>query len=62
MTKYDDYKKNKDIKADSLQHTLISLIKFALVLFGIVGLAIDLFHDDGLLSQLLFLAKSGACP
>jgi len=51
MTKYDDYQKSKDIKPDSLLHTLSSLARFGLMVIGLVGLTIKLFQDNGWLGK-----------
>jgi hypothetical protein len=51
MTKFDDYQKSKDIKPDSLLHTLTSFARFGLMVIGLIGLTIKLFQDNGWLGQ-----------
>ncbi len=59
MTKYDDYKKNKDIKPDSLLQTITSYIRFGLLVIGLIGLTIKLFQENGWLGQFLnYIANS----
>ena len=41
------YKKNADIRADTLAQTLISVASMILMLVGIIGLALELFKDEG---------------
>lgn len=48
------YKKNADIRPDSLMRTISSTSYFILMLIGIVGLAFDVFKEDGLFKQSLF--------
>lgn len=51
MTKYDDYQKNKNIKPDSLLQTISSLVRFGLLIIGLIGLTLKLFQDNGWLGQ-----------
>jgi len=39
-------------KPDSLKSTLIAVAKIGIMLLGIVGLAVEIFRDNGLLKQL----------
>ncbi|MGB4811758.1 MAG: hypothetical protein WBP13_04665 [Methylophilaceae bacterium] len=45
------YLKNKDIDAESKRSVLIAIIRMALVLSGIVGVAIELFKGGGLVTK-----------
>lgn len=45
------YAKNADIKADTLGKTLLSVASFALMLIGIIGMMIEFFKGDGMLSR-----------
>jgi hypothetical protein len=45
------YAKNADIKADTLGKTLISVAGLALVFIGLVGIGLDFFKGDGMLSS-----------
>jgi hypothetical protein len=47
------YAKNADIKADTLSKTLMSVGGMALLLAGIIGIALDFFRDDGILKSAL---------
>ena len=47
------YKKNANIKADTLMHTITSVGSMILLFIGIIGLALELFKDDGWLKQAL---------
>lgn len=47
------YKKNANIKPDTLMHTLTSVVSMMLMCVGIVGLALELFKEDGWLKRLL---------
>ena len=46
------YKKNADIKPETLLQTLISVGSMLLMILGIIGLALDLFKADGLLGKI----------
>ncbi|QVL45878.1 MAG: hypothetical protein KFB94_01815 [Methylophilaceae bacterium] len=48
------YKKNADIRPDSLMRTVTSTSYFILMLIGIIGVALDMFKEDGLFTQSLF--------
>ncbi|MGQ0442620.1 MAG: hypothetical protein ACT4OH_04105 [Methylophilaceae bacterium] len=41
------YKKNADIRPDTLLQTIISVGSIILMLIGIVGIAMELFKDEG---------------
>jgi hypothetical protein len=45
------YAKNADIKADTLSKTLISVAGLGLVFIGLVGIGLDFFKGDGMLSS-----------
>jgi hypothetical protein len=60
MTKYDDYLKNKNLKPDSLLHTLSSLARFGLMLIGLIGLTMKLFQENGWLGQFLNYVSSSS--
>lgn len=47
------YLKNKDIKPESKASVFFATIRMALMLVGIVGIAMELFREDGWLSTLL---------
>lgn len=47
------YSKNNDIKAESNLGSALALGRLALMLVGIVGLALELFRDDGWLQKVL---------
>jgi len=47
------YEKNRDIKPDTLLKTITSIASVALLLVGIIGIAVQFFRDDGWLRQLL---------
>ncbi|MDD2833114.1 MAG: hypothetical protein PHD12_03765 [Methylotenera sp.] len=47
------YLKNKDIKAESKLSVLYAMIRMGLMLVGIIGLAIELFKDEGLFSKIM---------
>jgi hypothetical protein len=47
------YKKNANIKPDTLLHTLSSVGSMILMLVGIVGLALELFKEDGWIGSAL---------
>jgi cation transport ATPase len=46
------YAKNADIKADTLSKTLLSVGGMALLLVGILGIAMEFFKGDGMLSSI----------
>ena len=53
--------KNKDIKPDNLYSYVVALVRFGLLLMGVIGLSIGLFKDDGWLStafNMLFASSS----
>jgi hypothetical protein len=55
------YLKNKDIKAESKRSVAIAILRFGLVLAGIVGVAIEFFKDGGfVLKALSWLTDSGS--
>ncbi|OIR00061.1 hypothetical protein GALL_178820 [mine drainage metagenome] len=47
------YSKNKDIDPESKRSVLYSVISMGLMLIGIVGIALELFREDGWLKMLL---------
>jgi hypothetical protein len=47
------YSKNKDIKAESHLSSMAAVGRMALMLVGIVGIAMELFRDDGWLKTAL---------
>ncbi|MDP3678414.1 MAG: hypothetical protein Q8R23_04915 [Methylotenera sp.] len=47
------YLKNKDIKAESKLSVLIAIVRMGLVLAGIIGIALEMFRENGWLSKLL---------
>lgn len=47
------YLKNKDIKPDSLLSNIVAIGRMLLMLVGIVGIAMELFKDDGWLKTAL---------
>lgn len=54
------YLKNKDIKAESKTSVLFAIVRMALVLAGIAGLAMEFFKDGGLILRALnWLFDSG---
>jgi len=53
------YKQNVDTKADTPLQNLMSVGSMALVLAGIVGLALEFFKEDGLVGKIVgFFFKS----
>jgi membrane protein insertase Oxa1/YidC/SpoIIIJ len=50
MAKYDE---NRDIKPDTLFHTLSAVGRMGLALLGIIGIAFDFFRDNGWLQKML---------
>ncbi|MBA3696429.1 MAG: hypothetical protein H0W85_06645 [Methylotenera sp.] len=47
------YAKNKDVKPESLLGNLAALGKMGLMIVGIIGIALEFFKSDGVLSSLL---------
>ncbi|MDP2153037.1 MAG: hypothetical protein Q8J66_05200 [Methylotenera sp.] len=47
------YLKNKDIKPESKVSVLFATIRMGLMIIGIVGIALELFREDGWLSKLM---------
>lgn len=47
------YSKNKDIKPESVLSSLAAIGRMGLMLVGIVGIAMEVFREDGWLKQLL---------
>ncbi len=47
------YSKHKDIKADSALSNLVAIGRLGLMLVGLIGIALELFRDDGWLKTLL---------
>jgi hypothetical protein len=47
------YKKNADIRADTLMQTITSVGSVILMLIGIIGIALELFKDEGWLKSAL---------
>ncbi|WP_036299875.1 hypothetical protein [Methylotenera sp. L2L1] len=45
------YLKNKDIKPESKASVLVATIRMGLMIVGIVGIALELFREEGLLSK-----------
>jgi len=55
------YAKNKDINPESKLSVLFATLRMGLMLIGIVGLAYELFRDDGLFSKIMSkLFESGS--
>ncbi len=53
------YKKNANIRPESLARTIFSTTAFLLIIIGIVGTALDVFKEDGLFKQaLIYLFQS----
>lgn len=46
------YSKNKDIKAESLLSNLAAIGRVVLMLIGLIGIALELFREDGWLKTL----------
>lgn len=49
------YLKNKDINPESKSSVLLATIRMGLMLTGIIGIAVEIFREDGWLSN--FLSK-----
>ena len=47
------YSKNKDIKPESVLSNIAAIVRMGLMLIGIIGLAMELFRDDGWLKKAL---------
>jgi hypothetical protein len=47
------YRKNANIKPDTLMHTLTSVGSMILMFLGIIGIAMELFKDEGWLKSAL---------
>lgn len=47
------YRKNKDIKPDSLLSNIVAIARMLLMLIGIIGMAMEFFGDDGWLKTAL---------
>lgn len=47
------YSKNVDIKPESKTSVLFAIVRMALMMVGIVGIAFEFFRKDGLLSNFL---------
>lgn len=47
------YAKNKDIKPESLLSNIAAVAKMGLMIVGIIGIAMEFFKSDGVLSTLL---------
>ncbi|HSH72942.1 MAG TPA: hypothetical protein VK974_07785 [Methylophilaceae bacterium] len=47
------YEKNRNLKPDTLVKTITSIASVALLLVGVIGIAVQFFRDDGWLRQLL---------
>jgi hypothetical protein len=47
------YSKNKDIKPETAMTSIIAVAKMGLMILGLVGIAIELFKDEGWLKTLL---------
>lgn len=47
------YSKNKDIKPETAMTSIIAAAKMGLMILGLVGIAIELFKDEGWLKTLL---------
>ena len=47
------YSKNKDIKPDTMLSNVVAVGRIGLMLVGIVGIAMELFREDGWLKTLL---------
>jgi len=64
------YSKNKDITPESKRSVFYSVISMGLMLVGIIGIAMEMFRDDGWLKTLLHklfqsttnMSKSGDLP
>lgn len=50
---------NPEAKPESLLSTLLAVLRLGLMLIGIIGLAVHLFHDEGWLDQALAWIFSG---
>jgi cation transport ATPase len=46
------YAKNADIKADTLAKTLMSVAGMALLFIGLIGIALEFFKGNGILSSI----------
>lgn len=47
------YSKNKDIKPETAMTSILAALKVGLMILGLVGIAIELFKDEGWLKTLL---------
>jgi hypothetical protein len=47
------YSKNKDIKPETAMSSVIAAAKMGLLILGLVGIAIELFKEDGWLKTLI---------
>ena len=47
------YSKNKDIKPETALSGILAALKMGLLILGLIGLAIELFKEDGWLKTLL---------
>ncbi len=47
------YTKNKDIKPESKSSVIVAVVRMGLMLVGIVGIAMEMFRDDGWLKTAL---------
>jgi hypothetical protein len=47
------YKKNANIRPESLSRTIFSTASFILMLIGIIGVALDVFKENGLFKEAL---------
>jgi hypothetical protein len=47
------YSKNKDIKPETALSGILAALKMGLMILGLIGLAIELFKEDGWLKTLL---------
>ena len=47
------YAKNKDVKADSVLSNIFAIGRMILLIIGLIGIALEIFREDGWLKQLL---------
>lgn len=47
------YSKNKDIKAETAMSSILAALKMGLMVLGLIGIAIEIFREDGWLQMLL---------
>jgi hypothetical protein len=47
------YSKNKDIKPETAMSSIVAALKMGLLILGLIGIAIEIFREDGWLKTLL---------